>query len=92
MNPDTVIVTPAQLTRFAEFLEDSAKRLRGESKKMRDSISAAQIVWKDEKYTVFHRELTHCADELERFSKTGHKYCEFLREKAMLANKFLNRR
>jgi hypothetical protein len=92
MSADTVIVTPAQLTRFAEFLEDSSKRLRGEAKKMRDSISAAKVVWKDEKYSVFHRELTNCAEELERFTNAGHKYSEFLREKALLANKFLDRR
>ena len=91
MDSDTVIVTPAQLTRFAEFLEESAKRMRSEGRKMRESVSAARIVWQDEKYTSFHRELTNCVDELEKFSVMGQKYAEFLGEKALLANKFLHR-
>lgn len=92
MDSDTVIVTPAQLTRFAEFLEESTKRLRGEGRKMRESVSAARVVWQDEKYDAFHRQLDNCVDELDKFSKTGQKYAEFLQEKALLANKFLHGR
>lgn len=91
MASDTVIVTPAQLTRFAEFLEESSKRMRSEGRKMRESVSAARIVWRDAKYDAFHRQLENCVDDLEKFNSVGQKYADFLREKAVLANKFLQR-
>jgi len=92
MDPQTAIVTPAQLDRFADSLEETAKRLRNEGRKLRDSISAARVVWKDEKYEIFHRQLTTCVEDVEKFGGSGLKYAEFLREKAMLAKKYLNRR
>lgn len=92
MDSQTAIVTPAEVTRFAETLEESTKKLRSEGRKMRESVNAARAVWKDEKYTTFHRQLEQCVEELEKFNKTGLKYAEFLREKAMLANKYLHRR
>ncbi len=91
MDSQTAIVTPAQLTHFAEFLEESTKRLRNEGRKMRDSVNAARAVWKDAKYDAFHRQLSNCTDDLEKFNNTGLKYAEFLREKALLANKYLHR-
>jgi hypothetical protein len=92
MDSQTAIVSPAQVTRFAETLEESTKKLRIEGRKMRESTNAARVVWKDQKYTTFHRQLEHCIEELEKFNKTSLKYAEFLREKAMLANKYLHRR
>lgn len=91
MDSQTAIVTPAHLTRFAESLEEATKRLRSESRKLRDSVSAARAVWKDVKYEAFHRQLIGCVDNLDKFTNSGLKYAEFLREKAQLANKFLHR-
>jgi uncharacterized protein YukE len=91
MDSQTVIVTPAQLTNFADFLEESAKRLRNSGRTMRDSVDAARVVWKDAKYETFQRQLTKSVENLEKFSNTGLKYAEFLREKAVLANRFLHR-
>ena len=92
MDSQTAIVTPSHLTRFAECLEDSAKHIRNEGRKMRESVTAAHSVWKDEKYDTFNRQLENCVEELEKFSKTGQKYADFLQEKAHLAQKFLNNR
>lgn len=92
MDSQTAIVTPAQLDRFAESLEETAKRLRNEGRKLRDSVSAARVVWNDEKYDIFNRQMSACVDDVEKFGGTGLKYAEFLREKSMLAKKFLQRR
>lgn len=92
MDNRTAIVSPTQLRRFAESLDESTKKMRNEGRKMRESVNAARIVWKDEKYTTFHQQLESCMEELDRFNKAGQKYAEFLREKAMLANKYLHRR
>jgi hypothetical protein len=92
MDSQTAIVTPAQLTRFADSVEESSKRFRNEGRKLRDSVKAARAVWKDEKYETFHRQLTACVEDLDKFSMTGLKYADFLREKALLANKYLHRR
>lgn len=92
MNSQTAILTPAQLTHFADFLDDSIKRLRGKGRQMRDSVTSARAVWKDAKYDAFQQQLHRCVEDLEKFNNTGVKYAEFLREKANLANKYLHRR
>jgi hypothetical protein len=91
MNSQTAILTPAQLTYFADFLDDSIKRLRGKGRQMRESVIAARAVWKDAKYDAFQKQLNGCMEDLEKFSNTGTRYAEFLREKANLANKYLHR-
>lgn len=92
MNSQTAILTPAELTHFADFLDDSIKRLRGKGRQMRESVIAARAVWKDEKYENFQKQLSACMDDLDKFNNTGLKYAEFLKEKANLANKYLHRR
>jgi uncharacterized protein YukE len=92
MDSETVILTPAELTKFSDFLEDSIKRLRGKGRKMREAVTAARTVWKDEKYNSFQKQLNACVEDLEKFNNAGMKYAEFLRDKANLANKYLYRR
>ena len=92
MDSQTAILTPAQLTHFANFLDDSIKRLRGKGRQMRESVTAAHAVWKDAKYDAFQMQLNSCVEDLDKFNNTGMKYAEFLREKANLANKYLHRR
>ena len=92
MDSQTAIVTPAQLTHFADFLDDSIKRLRSDGRKLRESVNAARSVWKDAKYDTFQRQLESCVGDLEKFNNTGVRYVEFLREKASLANRYLHRR
>ncbi|MBI2514501.1 MAG: hypothetical protein HYV96_21205 [Opitutae bacterium] len=92
MDSQTAIVTPAQLDRFADSLEETSKRVRGDGRRLRESATAARIVWKDAKYEAFHRQLIACIEDVEKFSGFGLKYAEFLREKAMLAKKYLDRR
>ena len=91
MDSQTVILTPAQLTHFADFLDDSIKRLRGKGRQMRESVTAAHAVWKDAKYDAFQKQMSCCMEDLEKFNNTGIKYAEFLREKANLAKKFQHR-
>lgn len=92
MDSPTAIVTPAQLKHFADFLEESARRLRSNGKRLRESVKTANVVWKDAKYDTFRKQLSTCVDDLDRFNNTGFKYAEFLREKANLADKYLQRR
>ena len=92
MNSRTVIVTPAQLTEFANFLEDSIKRLRNKGRQVHEVVNAAHVVWKDAKYDTFRKQMDRAVEDLDKFNNTGMKYAEFLREKANLANKFLDRR
>jgi hypothetical protein len=92
MDSQTAIVSPAQLTAFAEVVYTSTQKLRGEGRKLRDSIKAAKVVWKDEKYNTFHKQLESCVENLEKFNSSGIRYSEFLKEKANLANKYLHRR
>jgi uncharacterized protein YukE len=92
MDSQTAILTPAELTNFADFLDESIKRLRGKGRKMREAVNAARAVWKDEKYDSFQKQLNTCAEDLDKFNNTGMKYAEFLRDKANLANKYLHRR
>lgn len=92
MDKQTAILTPAQLIVFADFLDESNKRLRGKGRQMREVVVAARAVWKDAKYDTFQQRLTRCTEDLEKFNRLGLKYAEFLRDKANLANKYLHRR
>ena len=92
MDSQTAIVTPSQLTHFANNLEDSIKRLRSEGRSMKESTKDARAVWKDSKYDTFQKQLESCVEDLEKFNATGLRYVEFLHEKANLANKYLHRR
>lgn len=92
MDSQTAILTPAQLTQFADFLYDSIQTLRSEGRKIRDSVKSARAVWKDAKYDAFQHQLETCVENLEKFNSTGVKYSDFLKEKANLANKYLHRR
>jgi len=92
MDSQTAILTPAQLTHFADFLDDSIKLLRGKGRQMREAVTSARDVWKDAKYDTFQLQLDRCMEDLEKFNRIGVRYAEFLREKANLANKYLYRR
>lgn len=92
MTSDAVIVTPSQLRTFSQSLHDSMQRLAGANRQMRDSAAAARAVWKDAKYDTFRANLDRCADEIEKFGRTGARYAEFLEEKARLASKYLHNR
>ena len=92
MSAKTVIVSPSQMKNFATFLADSIKRMRGESKKMREATKSAKAVWKDAKYDAFHKQVEKCMDDLEKFNARGIKYSDFLLSKAQQGENYLRRR
>lgn len=92
MTTDDVRFTPAEVNRFADSLEDSLRALRSKQARLADSVAAAKVVWKDEKYDEFQSRLSASLDELRRFDRAGIKYVEFLREKAALGARYLGRR
>jgi len=92
MDSQTVIVSPSQVNAFADALEESAKRLKNHGRKFRDSADAARVVWKDEKYCEFNKHLSECLAELDKFCRTSASYTDFLREKALRAEKYLHGR
>jgi len=91
MTAGIAIVTPAQVTQFANSLDDGIKRLRQKGQHMRESVKAARATWKDAKYDAFQKQLSSCMADLDKFNTTGTRYVDFLRDKASLANKYLSR-
>lgn len=87
-----VIVTPAELDRFARTLREKVGNMRSKSRRMQDLVQAAKTVWKDEKYVRFQKDLAEAASELEKLHRLGDRYAEFLDEKSRRAKKFLDRR
>jgi uncharacterized protein YukE len=87
-----VIVTPAELSRFANTLREKVRDMRSKSRRLQDLVKSAKSVWKDEKYARFQKDLADAARELEDLHRLGDRYAEFLDEKASRALKYLGRR
>jgi len=88
----SIIVTPAELTRFAANLRERVKNMRNKSERLKELVRAAKAVWKDEKYSRLQKDLNDTAQELEKLHQLGERYAAFLDEKARRANRYLGRR
>jgi len=87
-----VIVTPAELDRFAKTLREKVSDMRSKSKRFQDLVRSAKSVWKDDKYSRFQKDLADASRELEELHRLGERYATFLDEKAGRARKYLGRR
>lgn len=84
------IVSPEEVRRFAALLEEASARLRASKNALAGSATALGEVWKDEKYTRFHREMEAAQAELEQFLREAEAYTRFLRTKAGKAQRYLD--
>jgi uncharacterized protein YukE len=92
MSDRIAIVSPAQLSGFAKDLQASIGKVHHDGNRFKQVVRDANVVWKDEKYKAFRREMEECVEELNQCVKIGNKYAEFLEEKALLARRYLDRR
>ena len=92
MSDQVAIVSPSELTSFAQHLRTSIGKVHHDGNRFKQVVRDANAVWKDEKYKAFHREMEECVEELNQCVKIGKKYADFLEEKALLARKYLDRR
>jgi hypothetical protein len=87
-----IIVNPSEQRRFATFLREKNKTMRGGITRMGEAVNDARHVWKDEKYNSFTKKLVESLDLLLLMLKTSEKYADFLEKKASLGEKYLRRR
>lgn len=87
-----IIVTPSELLRFAKTLRERTSRIRFQSRRLTDLVSAARFAWKDDKYLQFNKDLEEVASELSQLLRTADRYADYLDLKANRARKYLDRR
>lgn len=92
MDSQTIVYTPAQMEHFADELEESLRRIRNQGRRLEEAVTAARAVWRDEKYESFRMQLGNCIGDLAKFDGSGSRFVDYLRQKAALGYKYLNRR
>lgn len=86
------IVSPRELERFADTLDQIAANVTHKRKDKTRLVNEAGYVWKDAKYERFRNVFADTSAELDRFAKRARDYSAFLRAKAGKARKYLDNR
>jgi uncharacterized protein YukE len=86
------IVTPSELRVFARYLEDSSRSIAARKSKVDRLVADARSVWKDDKYDRFRKVFDQTVRDIDRFARLADDYSQFLQDKAILGQKYLNNR
>ena len=86
------IVDPDELRRFAAFLDGLAESIKGKKAAVNGSFSSLKKVWRDQKYARFERVFSDTMNQLDRFIRDATNYAQYLRKKAAIVDKYLERR
>ena len=86
----TAIISPTDLVAFARHLEKTADDILKRKSKAARFVADSRSVWKDAKYSQFHRIFEQTAKDLDRFARLAKDYSQFLERKAALARKYLD--
>jgi len=84
------IVDPAALRSFAERLNESCREVMGCAHAVTRTTLAAGDKWKDQKYTALVQSLEETLAILPRFYLEAESQARYLREKADLAQRYLD--
>jgi hypothetical protein len=86
------IFKPSEARAFAKMLDDKSNELRAiNSEVSRLLLDLHSNSWKDQKYVEFERLLDQTGTRLHLFFERAEKYAEYLRKKANIAEKYLDR-
>ncbi|MDB5073667.1 MAG: hypothetical protein JWM87_4778 [Candidatus Eremiobacteraeota bacterium] len=86
------IVTPRELDRFADALDEVARVIAYKRSEKTRLVHDAGYVWRDEKYEMFRRVFEQTTAELDTFVRRARAYAAFLRAKSARARKYLDNR
>jgi hypothetical protein len=85
----SIIVSPSEQRRFADYLMERTKELMQKQRKFTDMINDARAICQDARYADFRKKVEETALLLEDFSKRAERYSEFLHQKARAGERYL---
>jgi hypothetical protein len=77
------------MKQFANELQRNSEALKKEERLLFQELSKLGATWKDQRFQHFDRLITESARELTVFHTASARYADFLRRKAVAAEKFL---
>lgn len=86
----SIIVSPSEQKRFADYLKERTKTLMQKQRKFIAMLSEARVICQDAKYADFRKKAEETARQLEDFNKKADRYSEFLHQKARAGERYLN--
>lgn len=86
------IVNPDELRRFATFLNIMTEYVMSRKSSLNNSFANLNEVWRDQKYAQFQRLFTETMASIDQFCRHAEVYAQYLRRKAELADRYLERR
>ncbi|MCX6344890.1 MAG: WXG100 family type VII secretion target [Armatimonadetes bacterium] len=86
-----VEANPRELRDFAKFLEEKCGELRSRTSQVKGEFEGMRGVWTDAKYHQFARMFEQAMQEIDRFTKIGDKYSDYLERKAKPLEDYLRR-
>jgi len=86
------IIDPNEARRFAGFLQETSRELRSRNAAVNRSLMELNATWRDSKYDSFEKLFEEATLQLERFLEHSEKYAEYLRRKAAIVDRYLDRR
>lgn len=83
---------PSAVRRFAGFLTEAASDLRTRNSALSHRFVDLRATWGDHKYGEFERLFNESSATLQKFLAHSDKYAEYLRKKASIVERYLDRR
>lgn len=83
------IADPKEQMRFAQYLMEASAFLERKHHQFLDSIAAAEVICRDEKYVTFRRNVTEAMESLAVFEKSMQRYAQQLEQKGILGQRFV---
>ena len=86
-----VIVSPADVRRFANLLDERAADLKRLDATISRSLLELQATWKDARYQQFERRYEEASLQLQQFLDHAERYAVYLRRKVVPIERYLDR-
>jgi len=86
-----IIVNSIELRRFARFLVEIAKEIRGKKMVTTQRLDDLKKTWRDDKLQEFVPVYNDATQEFDRFIKASLAYARYLEEKAARIDRYLSR-
>ena len=86
-----IIVDPSEMRKFEAALRELRAEVDARRQQLEGQIVDVRSFWDDEKYQQFQHQSEELMLQVQHFSKLCDQYCDYLTEKATLAERYLGR-
>ena len=83
------ISDPKEQMRFAQYLMEVSAFLERKHTQFLDSLTAVEVICRDQKYVTFRKNVSEAMESLEGFEKATQRYALQLEHKGKLGQRYL---